>query len=148
MSELSRQQKKEWAKILYLKEQITQKEIAEKVSITEKTISKWVNEEDWERLKASIIISKEESLRRIYMQINEINAAIELRPVGERYANTKEADILTKLSATARNLEIDLSVDDVIEVFMRFINWLRPVNLDDAKKIIIHQDSFIKTILK
>jgi transcriptional regulator with XRE-family HTH domain len=148
MAELKLQNKKEWAKLLFIKENITQKEIAQKVGVTEKTISKWVNTENWEQFKASIIITKEEGLKRIYMQINEVNSAIEKKPQGERYATGKEADILVKLAASARSLETETSISDVIEVFKRFINWLRPIDLEKAKEIIIMQDNYIKTILK
>lgn len=140
-------QKKEWAKLLYLKEKITQKEIAEKVGVTEKTVSKWVNIEKWENLKASITITKEDTLRRLYMQINEINSAIEKKPEGERYATGKEANDLAKLATAAKMLESEASISETMEVFKRFINWLRPLDLLKAKDIIVLQDNYIKTIL-
>jgi transcriptional regulator with XRE-family HTH domain len=140
-------QKKEWAKLLYLKEKVTQKEIAEKVHVTEKTLSKWVNLEKWETLKASITITKEEALRRIYMQINEINAAIQIKPEGQRYAKGSEANDLSKLCLAAKSLESEASISDVMEVFKRFICWVRPLNLEKAKEIIVLQDSFIRTLL-
>jgi len=140
-------QKKEWAKLLYLKDNITQKEIAGKVSVTEKTLSKWVNSENWASLKASITITKEEALRRIYMQINEINSVIEKKPEGERYAKGSEANDLAKLASAAKSLESEASISDIIEAFKRFISWLRPLDLQKAKEIIVLQDSFIRTLL-
>jgi len=144
---LSLAQKKEWAKLLYLKEKITQKEISEKVGVTEKTISKWVNTEKWETLKASITITKEDTLRRIYMQINEINAVIEKKPEGERYATGTEATNLAKLATAAKMLESEASISETMEVFKRFINWLRPLDLVKAKEVIVLQDNYIKRML-
>lgn len=147
---LTNTQKKDWAKLLFIKENLTQKEIAERVGVTAKTMSSWVNnpKENWEILKSSIIITKSEELSRIYMQVNEINTFIFDKPVGNRFASSKEADILSKLTASARNLETETSVSDVIEVFKRFSNWLRAVDLEKAKEFISYQDAFIKSIMK
>jgi len=148
MADLKIQHKKDWAKLLFLRENISQKEIAAKVQVTEKTIGNWIKKEDWDRLKASVIITKEEELKRIYMQINEINSSIESRAEGKRFADNREADILSKLSAIAKNLETNVSLSETIEVFKRFLNWLRPVDLEKAKEFINYQDNYIKSILR
>ena len=60
--------KKQWAKHLYIYDNLTQKEIAAKVGITEKTLSKWVNDpkENWEMLKSSLTITKAQELKRLH----------------------------------------------------------------------------------
>ncbi len=150
MAGLTNKQKKDWAKLLFLKENLTQKEIAERVGVTTKTMSTWVNnpEEDWELLKSSVIITKSEELSRIYMQLNELNSHILKKPKGERFADSKQADSLVKLTAAARNLETETSVSDVMEVFKRYLNWLRGVDLEKAKDTVILQDAFIKSLMK
>lgn len=141
-------EKKEYAKILYVKETMTQKEIAQKVGISEKTLSKWVNDNEWDRLKASIVITKEEELRRVYQQISAINEVIATRTNGERFASSREADILTKLAAAARSLETDSSIADIVEVGKRFLNWLRMSDLDKAKEFARLLDGFIKDSMR
>lgn len=141
---LTAKEKKEWTKLMFLKDNKTQREISDITGVSEKTISKLKKEENWDRLRSSIIISKAEELRRIYQQINELNTKIEKRPDGDRYANSKEADTLSKLAATAKNLESDLSVVDIIDAFIGFQDWLREVNLELAKAIIELQDRYIK----
>lgn len=141
-------QKKELAKLLFINERLTQKEICARVDVSEKTLSKWVNAEDWKRLRQSLIITKEEQLRRIYEQIDELNVAISQREQGKRYANSKEGDTLAKLTASAKNLETEASVSDIISVSKKFLNWLRPVDLDKAKEFANYMDSFIKEQLK
>ncbi len=141
---LTAKEKKAWVKLMFLKDNKTQTEISDITGVSQKTISKWKNEENWDRLRSSIIISKEEELRRIYQQINELNTKIERRPEGERYANSKEADTLSKLASTAKNLESDLSVADIIDSFIGFQDWLREVDLELAKVIIELQDRYIK----
>jgi transcriptional regulator with XRE-family HTH domain len=145
---LTREQKKEWAKLIFLRDNLTQKEIALKVGTTEKTLSKWINTEDWNKLKSSLTITKEETLRRFYNQVNEITKAIETREDKPKYADSKETDTLVKLTAAIKNLETETSVREVMEVFKNFINWIRPVDLDKAKEITEYCDNFIKTLLR
>jgi predicted transcriptional regulator len=142
--------KKELAKLLFIRENLSQKEIAERVEVTEVTVSKWVNENDaeWKRLRQSVIITKEEQLRRIYEQLDELNQEIMRREKGQRYASTKEADTMVKLTSAANNLETDASIADIVEVSKRFLNWLRPVDLDKTKEISQFLDSFIKDQLR
>lgn len=63
MTELSMQQKREWAKTLYLKENLTQQEIAERVGVSRITVNNWIGKNGWEMLKTSITITREEQLK-------------------------------------------------------------------------------------
>ena len=45
MADLSNAQKKEWAKTLYLRENLTQQEIADRVGVSRVTVSNWVRAE-------------------------------------------------------------------------------------------------------
>lgn len=139
-------QKKEWAKLLFLKSDLNQKEIAIKVGVSEKTLSHWVNDEkdNWELLKSSYIVTREQELRRIYIQIGELNKTISLREEGNRYASSKEADILSKLGAAAKNLEHDSSISDTISVFKEFTDFMREVDFKKAQELVVFMDSFVK----
>jgi uncharacterized protein YjcR len=143
-------EKKEYAKLLYLKENMTQKEIAERVGVSERTMSKWVKEGNWEHMKTSIIITKEEQLRRIYDQIAALNDFISNREIeeGNKFANSKEADTLNKLAAAARSLETDVALADVIEVAKRLINWLRLIDIAKAQEVTRLFDAYIKDAAK
>jgi len=141
---LTLKQKKDWAKLLYLKASMNQKEIAEKIGTTEKTLSSWVNRENWEVLRASFTVTKEQELRRIYMQINALNDVITNREEGKRYATNMEADILSKLAATARSLETEVGLAAIIDTFIQFIDWLRPQDFAMSQQINDYQDAFIK----
>jgi hypothetical protein len=141
---LKAKEKKEWAKLMYLRTNKNQKEIADTVNVAEKTLSKWKTSENWDRLRSSIIITKDEQLRRVYQQINELTSMIEKRPEGERFADSSEADTLSKLASTSRSLESDLSIADIIDVFMGFTDWLREVDFKKAQEINELQDGYIK----
>lgn len=143
-------QKKEHARLLYVRENLSQKEIAERVEVAEKTINRWVNEngEEWKRLRTSIFITKEEQLRRIYQQLDELNQEIAHRKEGSKFAQAKEADVIVKLTAAARALESDASLSEIVEVAKRFLNWLRPLDLEKAREISALFDAFIKDQLR
>lgn len=139
---------KNYAKLLYTKEGVTsQKDLAARVGVSENTISKWVNEDNWERHRASVIITKDEQLRRVYMQLTELNDSIFKKPEGERFSNTKEADILVKLSAAIKQLETDVSLAEAIEVLTKFINMVNGENLAEGKIIVKWADLFIKSLV-
>lgn len=51
MADLTNAQKKEWAKTLYLKENLTQQEIADRVGVSRVSVSNWVRAADLEKAK-------------------------------------------------------------------------------------------------
>lgn len=144
MAVLSRKQKQELAKELYLKTDNTQKAICEKVGCSTRSFNLWKKKGSWEDLKISYTISKEQELRRIYIQIREINNAIADREEGKRFATTKEADILAKLAGAAKNLESETSTAEVIDVFIGFNKFLMKHDFNKAKEIAEFQDVYIK----
>jgi transcriptional regulator with XRE-family HTH domain len=150
MGELSINQKKEWAKQLYIENKLSQKLIAEKVGMSEKAISRWVNDpnENWERLRKSLLISKQEQLGNLYEQLSEINAFIKKKDEGQRFANSKEADTLVKLTAAIEQLEEETNLADVFEVGKRFISFLQIHDFEKAKEVVDLYDGFIKHSLK
>lgn len=147
MAELTKQQKKSWAQTLYLKENLTQQEIADRVGISRVTMSKWIRDGKWEEHKAGLTITREQQIANLYRQVAEINRAIENRPDGERFANAGEADVLSKLSSAIRKMETDAGIADIISVLTQFINFVRPADLEKAKEITRLADAFIKSKL-
>lgn len=143
------QQKKEFARLLYVQEGVTtQKELAARVGVSEQTISKWINQENWQQFRASLIITKDQELRRLYGQLIELNDAIEQREPGMRYASSREADTITKLSAAIRQLETDTSVADSINVLKDFIIFVRQQDPDQAREVTALADSFVRSLTK
>lgn len=140
MADLTSQQKKEWAGMLYLKDNLTQQEIAEKVGVSRQTIARWAKEDKWEELKVGITMSREQ-------QIAEINKVVTSRPEGQRFTNAAEADTINKLTSAIKKLETDVGISDIISVGMKFVNWLRPYDLDRSKEYLKLWDAFIKDSL-
>ncbi|EHG98514.1 helix-turn-helix domain-containing protein [Paraprevotella clara] len=143
-ADLTNAQKKEWAKTLYLRENLTQQEIADRVGVSRVTVSNWVRAGKWEEQKAGLTLTRQEQVANLYRQVAEINRAISARAEGERYPNSKEADILGKLSASIRNMEQETGIADIISVLTGFVEWLRPLDLDKAKELTRLADAYIK----
>ena len=142
-ADLTNAQKKEWAKTLYLRENLTQQEIADRVGVSRVTVSNWVRAGKWEEQKAGLTLTRQEQVANLYRQVAEINRAISARAEGERYPNSKEADILGKLSASIRNMEQETGIADIISVLTGFVEWLRPLDLDKAKELTRLADAYI-----
>lgn len=136
--------KKGIAKSLFLDGNYTQEEIAEKVGTTRQTVARWIKENQWEEVKASVTITPAQIIAQWNRQIIEINNNINNRPAGERFATVQEADALSKLAGSIKKLETDIGVPDCVSVAMRFLSWLRPLDIDAAKQFNNLFDAFIK----
>lgn len=147
MAELTNTQKKDWARTLYLKENLTQQEIADRVGVSRKTVNRWAGDGKWEEHKAGLTITREQQIANLYRQVAAINRTIEEKPEGERYATPGEADILSKLSSAIKKMETEAGVSDVISVLTGFINFIRKNDLKKAKEITRLADAYIKTKL-
>ena len=144
MAELTAQQKKDYARMLYLKDNLTQQEIAEKVGVSRQSVIRWMKAEKWEEMKVGVTLSREQQISNLHRQVMELNNVILSRPEGERYATAPEADTLGKPAASIKKMETDVGIADLVSVGIRFIEWIRPIDLDKAKEVTILWDKFIK----
>ena len=137
------------ARSLYIHENRTQQEIAEAVGVSRQTVIRWAKANKWDELKVSITLTREEQIKNLHRQIAEINRIIAERGAedGPRHATTKEADIINKLSGAIEKLEKEVSVQDIVSVGNKFINWLRPIDLEQTKTFVGLFDKFIKSML-
>jgi len=71
---------KDYAKRLFL-EGNSQKEIARRLTRTEKTIGKWKDEGKWDELRKSLLVTKDNQLTSLYNQLDRLNKEIETRPI-------------------------------------------------------------------
>jgi transposase len=78
---LKKQQEQEYAKSLFIGGGLTQKEIAERVGVTEKTLIKWKDAGKWETLKKSLLTTKQTQLSELYDQLETLNHDIKTRPI-------------------------------------------------------------------
>ncbi|WP_020211388.1 hypothetical protein [Flavobacterium rivuli] len=76
-----KQVEKDYAKVLFVNDNLSQKEIAERINVTEKTIGKWVKDGKWDELKVSMLTTKDNQLKSLYAQLERKNIEIATRPI-------------------------------------------------------------------
>lgn len=141
------QDKRDHAKLLFIHEQLSQKEIAARIKVSEVTISKWANLDSWDGLRVSITITKEEQLKNLYRQLAELNKVIAVRE-GNKYASVSEADTICKLAGAIDKMESDVGIADIVSVAKKFLTWLRKFDLMKAQEITPLFDAFVKDNLR
>lgn len=143
---LKKAQEREYARVLFVSENLSQKEIADRVGVTEKTLGKWIEEGDWKKLKRSLLTTKQTQIGQLYDQLAFINDEIAGRDY--KVATVKEGDVISKLTASIQKLETETSIAETVEVARNVIEFVRQSNLDDAKKLTTWFDLYIQTKLK
>lgn len=80
---LKKTEQKEYAKFLFTEKSFTQKEIAEKVGVTEKTLRSWIsaNDNEWKKIKTSLMATKATQIKNYYTQLENLNEQIATRKV-------------------------------------------------------------------
>ncbi len=142
---LTNKQKKEWAKMLYMKELMTYQDIAAKVGASRVTVSGWARREKWEMLRAADTTTREELRRNLYIQMAEIQKAIAARD--SKYATPAEADTIAKLSGAIAKLEGDCTTASIISVGKRFLTYVKNQKPEAVGEIAQLYDGFVKQSL-
>lgn len=148
MADLGNNQKKEYAKMLYLKGGLTQAEIADRSGLSRQTISTAIKKEKWDILKAETAMTDEEMIQQIRVQINEVKQEIDNRPPDKRKYTPADLDGLRKLYKTMKELKGEATVADMISFGEKFIAYARPIDLEFTKRFTALYDVFIKDNLK
>jgi len=148
-SKLTIADKQYLAKILFTREKLDQKLIAKKVGVSEKTISKWVNDFNWRSLRSRLLVGKEEILTGLYDEMQEMQTAIQSKPSGQRYSDSKMADAKLKITASIRNLETELAIADLVESGIRFLKHLQQVaSIETVMEVAELWNSFLQESVK
>lgn len=138
---------KGYAKILYVKDKLTQKEIAAKTDISEKTIGKWVVEGNWEKERKNFVLTRQEQMGNLLDELTEINAFIKTKDVGLRFADSKLGDVRRKLIKDIKELETSSSKPEAISACIALLEFIRKIDLKTAQDLAPYIDAFIKSIL-
>ncbi len=145
-AQLTNQQKKDWAKLLYLQGDTDNKDIAEKVGVSRNTITRWAKDENWEMLRAAVTSTREEQIRNMYHQIAQINKSI--AESDTKYATSAQADAINKLASAISKLEGDYGIADIISVSKQMLTWMRKKDAAKAVEMSEWFDEFIKEKLR
>ena len=140
---LKKKEERNYAQILYTNEHLTAKEVAKRVGVTQKTIGKWIKEGNWDKLRKSLLITKQQQISLFYNQLDALNKAIGESEQG--YPTAQQANSISQITAAIQKLEVETSVGQTVEVARDFINYVREYDLDAAKSITAHFDGYIQS---
>ena len=141
---LTADERKEWAKQLYMTEDLSVKDISLKTGVDEADMRLWVKEDSWLGIKKTLLTSREFQLQQLYMLLEKINQKMK----DSEDVNPKDVDIAVKYTAAIKNLDTGVDVPQIIEVAKLFTTWLRRKDLEFTKKVVTEFDAFIKHRLK
>ena len=124
------EKKKSLARTLYLSG-LEQQEIAEKVSVSRVTVSKWCTAEGWKEERAARSITRPELVNKLLLTIDTLISQV--NSSGDPDLMAGLGDKLAKLSAVIEKLDRKANVVDTIEVFMAFSKWLEYRSQTDSE---------------
>ncbi|HUH35137.1 MAG TPA: hypothetical protein VL022_04825 [Moheibacter sp.] len=130
---LSGDEKKAIALDLFMDTDKTQKEIAEIVQVTEKTIGKWKTDGDWELLKNATSITARNIIDNLYKRAFELS----------ENPNSKPDDIIKIANSIEKLSNKKITVSQIINVFKDFTSWAFGQDPELAKAINLLQKKFI-----
>ena len=143
---VSKKQEQEYARILYVSERITYKEIADRVNVSEKTVSKWAEAGNWDKLRKSLLTTRDNQLVHWYNQLDALNEMIAERD--RPIPDAKEADIMSKITSNIQRLETEIGLGEYVEVSKKLLVFIQSIDLNEAKRFKNYIDEFINSKLK
>lgn len=98
-------------------------EIAERISVSRQTVSKWANSEGWKEARAAKNITRPELVNKLLLTIDKLITSVNESDDPTLIAGL--GDRLAKLSSVIEKLDKKANVVDAIEVFMAFNRWIQ-----------------------
>lgn len=116
------EQKKELARLYFMQGE-SQKNISNKIGISETTISRWAKADSWESRRGALNVTRPEIVNKnlilISRLLDKLNTEdIELKDIG------KIVDQISKLAAAIERIDKKANVVDAIEVFSALNMWM------------------------
>lgn len=119
MAEITNEKKREIAEDMYIRLGLTGREIAENLSITEQTVSRWKKgrggEKSWDDRKTEAQLTP--------LKIKELLLKEAEKLALGQESNVK-ADQLSKIMSAIDQLDKKINVRTVMDVFREFDNWM------------------------
>lgn len=135
---------KDYAMTLFLYSNKTQQEIAQRVGVSENTLTAWKKDGNWEVLKGTLVATKPQLIKDFYQQINLIKTgAVDAqgKPRAMDYKETQSVRLITKAIS---ELDKTLTVDVYVQVMEEFVRWFYEAKPDDAAGFLPWLDRFMK----
>ena len=132
----------EVAKVLFLQGYL-QKEIAGKLGVSEQSIVRWSKSAHWDNLKKNLVNSKTERLSELYDELAALNKMIRGKEEGQRFPDSKEADVRRKLIRDIAELERKYNIGQTTVIARDFVVFCKDLDFEFSKKANEMFDLFI-----
>jgi uncharacterized protein YjcR len=108
---------------------LSQKDISERLKVSEVTIGKWAKNGRWKELRAAKNVTRAELINKILLAINlMLDEAIQSNSTGENVV-----DKLAKFAGAIEKLDKKITVVDLMESLMAHSEWLQKRMANDKK---------------
>ena len=116
------EQKKELARMYFMQGEL-QKTIAEKVGVSEQSISSWADKEGWHVKRAGINVTRPELINKALSALNKVLDQVQASDdIG---VISSLPDKLSKFASAIEKLDKKANIVSVIDVFMAFSKWMQ-----------------------
>lgn len=122
------------AEDMFVEQGFTCQAIADQLGLTEKTLSKWRNQMNWDTLRDETLASPEK-IRKILRQ--------ELKNVAEGNPTKIDTDALSKIAKTLQYYDGRVALSVIISVFKEFDTWMVEIDPRMAVKFLEYHKKFL-----
>ena len=136
-------EKKQQAQFLYMAGGKTQKEIADLVGVSERSVHAWIHQYAWDKLRLAAFQAPITIADNLSSQIVELQNAIAARDPGNRYPTPQEAEVMRKLITSWERMKKHPSLSVHMQVLETFRNYIRPVDKEFADHLGRYTERFI-----
>ena len=127
--------KKQQAQFLYMAQGMTQKEIAETVGVSERTVYAWIHQYAWDKLRLASFQAPATIADNLCSQLVELQNSIAARQPGNRFPTPQEAEVSRKLVTSLEKMKKYPGLAQNMQVLETFRNYVRPLDKDLARNL-------------
>lgn len=142
----SKAAEKEHARLLYVNERATFEDIAERVGVSPRTVSRWADEGKWNQERKSLLTTRQTVITLLYDQLEALTLEISKRE--NPIPTSKDSDTITKITASIQRLETETGLGEYIETGRKLLTFIQDIDLAHAKLFKGYFDEFINMELK
>lgn len=125
---MAKEAERDVARILFVEQGKTRKEIAEKLNVREKTVGDWATKGNWESLRAAHLTNSqnvENALRGLIQTYTEQLTAMERSDAPPSSLAKEKARLVDALVKTSKTLEVVRSENDItLSARVRVMDWV------------------------
>ena len=136
-------EKKQLARHLYLTSYKTQRQIAEEVGVSERTVYNWIHESAWHKLKVASYTAPATICDNLCSQLVELQDHIATREPGKRFPTPQEAEVTRKMVLSIATMKKTPSLSMSMQVIESFKDFARPFNKQFSRQLSHYAGRFL-----